>query len=109
MRFLFSVIHDSSGTATSDEMAAIGAFNDELEANGHLVFACGLADPSQAHVIDNRGEQAVITDGPLAVSKEFVVGFWIIDASDGDLALTLATEASKCCNRKVEVRQILGE
>ncbi len=33
--------------------------------------------------------------------------FWIIEAFDLDVALKLATEGSKACNRKVEVRPFL--
>ena len=48
--------------------------------------------------------QSLITDGPFVESKEYLAGFWIIEAPDLDLALKLATEGSKACNRKVEVR-----
>jgi hypothetical protein len=33
--------------------------------------------------------------------------FWIIEAPDLDVALTLAAEGSKACDRKVEVRPFL--
>jgi hypothetical protein len=107
MQYLVSVIHDKSGSATPTEQAAINAFNDRLEAEGNWVFAAGLASPSMATVIDNRGGEAVFTDGPFLESKEFLAGFWIIEAPDLDVALKLAAEGSKHCNRKVEVRPIL--
>jgi hypothetical protein len=43
----------------------------------------------------------VFTDGPFLESKEYLAGFWIIEAADLDVALKLATEGSKACNRKV--------
>ena len=82
-------------------------FNDRLRAAGHWVFAGGLGVPDHATVIDNRGGEPVITDGPFLESKEFLVGFWIIEAPDLDVALQLASEGSKACNRKVEVRPLL--
>jgi hypothetical protein len=109
MQYLVSVVHDSSDLATSDEQNAIDVFNDRLQADGQWVFAAGLAAPSAATVIDNRGGEAVFTDGPFVESKEYLAGFWIIDAPDLDVALTLATEGSKACNRKVEVRPLLDE
>jgi hypothetical protein len=109
MLYLVSVIDDKTGSATSTEMAAIDAFNERLEAEGHWVFAGGLASPSAATVIDNRGGEAVFTDGPYVESKEYLAGLWIIKAPDLDVALKLAAEGSKCCNRKVEVRPFLGE
>jgi hypothetical protein len=105
--YLFSVIDDTTGSATGDEMAAIDAFNEELRAEGHWVFAGGLSTPGNSTVIDNRNGEAVFTDGPYVESKEYVAGFWIIEAPDLDVALKLATEGSKHCNRKVEVRPFL--
>ncbi len=107
MQYLVSVIHDGPDLATPDEMAAIDAFNDRLVAEGHWVFAGGLAAPSSATVIDNRGEEAMFSDGPFLESKEYLAGFWIMEAADLDVALRLAAEGSKACNRKVEVRPIL--
>jgi hypothetical protein len=107
MQYLVSVIHDAASLATSDEMAAVDVFNDRLQAEGHWVFAGGLAAPSSATVIDNRGEEPMFSDGPFLESKEYLAGFWIMEAADLDVALKLATEGSKVCNRKIEVRPIL--
>ena len=107
MQYLVSVINDTADLATPDEQAAIDVFNERLIAEGHWVFAGGLAAPSSATVIDNRGEEAMFTDGPFLESKEYLIGFWIIEAVDLDVALKLAAEGSKACNRKVEVRPFL--
>jgi len=107
MQYMVSVIFDTAGLATPDEQAAIDVFNDRLQAEGHWVFAGGLAAPSSATVVDNRGEEAMFSDGPFLESKEYLAGFWVIEAADLDVALKLATEGSKACNRKVEVRPFL--
>jgi hypothetical protein len=107
MQYLVSVINDTTDLATPAEMAAIDAFNERLDAEGHWVFGAGLAGPSSATVIDNRGEEAMFTDGPFLESKEYLVGFWIMEAPDLDVMLKLAAEGSKACNRKLEVRPIL--
>src|SRR5215831_14322246 len=107
MQYLVSVIDDTAGLATPDEEAAIDVFNEGLKAGGHWVFAGGLAAPSSATVIDNRGEEAMVTDGPFVESKEYLAGFWIMEAADLDVALKLAAKGSKACNRKVEVRPFL--
>ena len=107
MQYLFSVIDDKTNSGTPDEMAAIDTFNEGLVAGGHWVFAGGLASPSTATVIDNRGGEALFTDGPFVETKEYVAGFWIIQAPDLDVALKLATDGSKACNRRVEVRPFL--
>jgi hypothetical protein len=107
MQYLVSVIDDTAGRATPEEDAAIDVFNARLQAEGHWVFAGGLAAPSSATVVDNRGEEAIFTDGPFVESKEYLAGFWIMDAPDLDVALKLAAEGSKACNRKIEVRPFL--
>jgi hypothetical protein len=104
MRYLFSVIHDSDSLATEEEMAAIDVFNERLQAGGNWVFAGGLGMPASATVIDNRGSETLFTDGPFVESKEYLAGFWIIEAADLDVALKLASAGSRACNRKVEVR-----
>jgi hypothetical protein len=107
MQYLVSVIDDTKGLATPEEDAAIDVFNERLQAEGHWVFAAGLGSPSTATVIDNRGGEAMFTDGPFLESKEYLAGFWIMEAADLDVALELAAEGSKACNRKIEVRPIL--
>jgi hypothetical protein len=107
MQYLVSVIDDTAGLASPDEMAAIDVFNDRLKAESHWVFAGGLGSPSSATVIDNRGGEAMFTDGPFLESKEYLAGFWIIEAADLDVALNLAADGSKACNRKIEVRPFL--
>jgi hypothetical protein len=109
MKYLVSVIDEQTGTATPDEMAAIDVFNERLQAEGHWVFAGGLAEPAAATVIDSRGGQPMFSDGPYLESKEYIVGLWIWEADDLDVALRLAAEGSKACNRKLEVRPFQGE
>ena len=107
MQYLLSVIHDSASLATESEMAAIDDFNDGLQAEGQWVFAGGLGFPTTATVVDHRDGEASFTDGPFVESKEYLAGFWIITAPDLDAALEVASEGSKACNRKVEVRPFL--
>jgi hypothetical protein len=108
MQYLVSVTDDNSDSASSTEAAAIDAFNDRLQAEGHWVFAGGLESPSTATVIDNRNGEAIFTDGPLLESKQHVAGFWVIDAPNLGVALKLAAEGSRHCNRKVELRPFLS-
>jgi hypothetical protein len=111
MHYLVSVIDTTtgpSGSATDEEMADIAVFNDGLKASGTWVFAGGLAAPDTATVIDNRGDAPLFTDGPFVETKEYLSGFWVIEAPDLDVALKVSAEASKACHRKVEVRPFLG-
>ena len=107
MQYLVSVIDDTGDRATPDEDAAIDVFNDRLRAEGHWVFVGGLGAPDAATVVDNRGNEAMFSDGPFLESKEYLAGVWVWEAPDLDVVLALATEASKVCDRKIEVRPFL--
>ncbi|WP_232821793.1 YciI family protein [Desertihabitans aurantiacus] len=116
MQYLMTVVEeflpgglreDPAGSATSSEAAAIDAFDDRLRAGGYWVFAGGLDAPGTATVVDRRGEDTVVTDGPFLESKEHLGGFWVIEAPDLDVALGLAAEASRACRRRIEVRPFL--
>jgi hypothetical protein len=108
-QYMISVLVSDTATvtATPEEDAAIDVFNEQLVTKGHWVFAGGLAAPGTATVVDGREGEAVFTDGPYVESKEYIVGLWIIEAPDLDVALQLAAQGSKSCNRRVELRPLL--
>jgi len=108
-QYVMSVLDETAGRATEAEDAAIDVFNEQLRSDGQWVFAAGLAEPSTATVVDSRGGEPIFTDGPYLESKEHIAGFWIVEAADLDVALRLAAQGSKSCNRRVELRPILSE
>ena len=108
MHYLLSVVDDSTNPGPADEPGAVDAFNQKLQDEGHWVFGGGLERPDASTVVDARTGETAITDGPFVESKEYLAGFWVIEAADLDVALKLAAEGSKACNRRVEVRPFLG-
>ena len=106
MKFIIFVIDDANGTANQGEMSAINAFNDKLKANGQWIFAWGLHGPEAATVIDNRNDANLSTGKPLFDAAENFSGFWLIQAENPEIAKELAFQASKACNRKVELRPL---
>lgn len=108
MKFIIFVIDDKSNSGTPAEMDAINTFNDGLRANNQWIFAGGLADPTTASVIDNRSGAGIETGAPLFGATENFSGFWLIEADSHETAKILAFEGSLACNRKVELRPLLG-
>ena len=108
MRFIIFVIDDQNEKASGNEMAAIDAFNEMLQANGHWITAAGINHGDAATVLDNRDGAGIVTPGSLYNEIEHYSGFWLINAADKDEALALAAAGSKACNRKVELRPYLG-
>ena len=99
--------------ASEEEMeqafADTGKFNERLQAEGAWVFAGGLMPRDTATTVDATGDQPVVTDGPFGESKEYLGGFWVIEAPDLDAALEWAKAGSKACRGTVEVRPFQGE
>jgi hypothetical protein len=107
--YMISVWHvEGEAEPTAEEMQQIfkdvDAFNTKVK--DIMVFGCGLHTPDTATVVDGRGADVVVTDGPFAEAKEHVGGFWILQAPDLDAALKLGAEASAACHGKVEVRPL---
>ena len=108
MQYLISVIDDGTGLATTDRgwpPSTCSTTGSRPRATGSSPAAS--ARPTRPPSSTTGGGEAVFTDGPFVESKEYLAGFWIIEAPDLDVALELAAEGSKACNRKVEVRPFL--
>jgi hypothetical protein len=60
-------------------------------------------------VVQSRGGEILVTDGPFAESKEQLGGFWVLRAEDLDAALELAKRATVACRGPVEVRPFQDE
>lgn len=109
MRFIIFVIDRADNSGSGDEMVAIDAFNEMLEANGHWIYAAGIGAPGSATQIDNRNGLGRVASGSLSEGVEHYSGFWLIKADSPEQALDLAKQGSKACNRKVELRPFLGQ
>ena len=104
---------EAQAQMTMEEMQpifeAVNVFNEKLRAEGAWVFAGGLQPIESTTTVDNTGPEPVITDGPFVESKEWIGGFWVIEAPDLDAALRWAAEGSKACAGRVEVRPFQDE
>ena len=108
-QYMFSVHHDAdeempTGDDAQRMFTQVDAFNQKVTDAGIWVFAGGLEPIETTTTVDATGSEPIITDGPYAEAKEWIGGFWILEAPDLDAALELATEASAACGGRVEVR-----
>ena len=87
----------------------VAVLNEELQSAGSWVFGGGLFPSDVATVVDGRGAETVVTDGPFGESKEHLGGFWILKLPDLDAALEIAARASAACLSPVEVRPFQEE
>ena len=113
-QYMISVNHtgpypDPTTPESQAMFEATGKFNDKLVETGKWVFGGGLEPLETSTAVDGRGDEAIVTDGVFAESKEYLGGFWVVEAADLDEALKLAAEGSKACGQAVVVRPFQGE
>ncbi len=116
-QYFLSLPHDSAEEPTMASMdpeelqavfAAVEAFNTALKEAGAWVFAGGLNPPSTATTVDNTGDTPLLTDGPFVEAKEYLGGFWVIEAKDDDAAIEWTKQASRALQSRIEVRALQG-
>jgi hypothetical protein len=95
---------------TTEMMAAMGRFNDELRKAGVMVTCDGLTPSSQGKRIAFNGPGRIVMDGPFAETKELIAGFWIWDVKDMDEAVAWV---KRCPNpmpgpSEIEIRPFYG-
>jgi len=112
-QYLLSVYHPEGDIPAPDVVEKINrdvtALNAELQSAGAWVFAGGLFPSSTATVLQVRGGDILVTDGPFAEGKEHIGGFWVIRAADLDAALEWGEKATRACTVPVEVRPLREE
>jgi len=85
-------------------MEQLSVINEEIKSAGGWVFTGGLHPPSTATVLRMDGGKVATTDGPFAEGKEHIGGFWIVDVSDLDAALKIASRILRVTTLPMEVR-----
>jgi hypothetical protein len=86
-------------------IAFMHSFNADLEKNGQLVEARGLADPTAAKTVSLVDGQVVVTDGPFAEAKESLAGYWVLEVEGEQQAIERAGEVVVWAQR-VELREV---
>jgi hypothetical protein len=94
-------------------MAVLTGLSRELTKSGEFVATQALAAPHEAKMVRGWKEDMPITDGIFPESKEFLLGYWIIDVATPERAYEIAGRISAApgpggtpTNMPIEVRQL---
>jgi hypothetical protein len=71
-------------------MAVLGRINKELTESGEFVATQGLAGPNEAKLVRGGKNGMPVTDGIFPESKEFLLGYWVIDVPTPERAHAIA-------------------
>ena len=93
-------------------MAVLGRINKELTESGEFLATQGLAGPDEAKVVRGEKNGMPVTDGIFPESKEFLLGYWIVDVATPERACAIAARISAApgpggtpTNMSIEVRR----
>jgi hypothetical protein len=91
------------------EMPLWDEVNASLREAGVWVASAPLHGVASATTVRVRGDEAVLTDGPFAMTKEVLAGYYVLDCGDLDEAIKHATRLPWARYGSVEVRPILTD
>jgi hypothetical protein len=110
MRFMMLVKANADSEAgalpSSEAIAEMGRYNDQLINAGVLLAAEGLQSSAKGHRVKFTKGKQVVTDGPFSETKELLAGFWLIDVKSRQEALAWAKKIPFQDGEEVEVRQV---
>jgi hypothetical protein len=114
MRFMMIVkaSKESEAGVMPDEklIAAMTAYNEELQQAGALVDLTGLQPSSKGARIRYSGSKRTVVDGPFSETKELIAGYWVIKAASLAEAVEWAKRApnphGEGADAQIEVRQL---
>jgi hypothetical protein len=96
-------------------MAVIMNISKELSESGEFVATEGLAGPDEAKSVRGERDGLPVTDGVFPETKEFLLGYWIVDVETSERACAIAGRISAApgpggapTNMPIEVRQIMN-
>jgi len=96
-----------AGELPSTEMlAAMGKFNEELVKAGVMLAGEGLQASSKGKRIRFDGSKRTVIDGPFAETKELIAGFWLWQVRSMDEAVEWLKRAPFEDGAEVEIRQV---
>jgi hypothetical protein len=82
---------------------------EELAARGALLANGRLHPAETATTVRVADGETELTDGPFAVTKEILGGYWLVDLPDLDEAVKVAAKLPIARYGKVEVRPLMTE
>jgi hypothetical protein len=110
MRFMILVKADKNSEAgilpSTELLAAMGKFNEELIKAGVMLAGEGLQASSKGARVRFSGSKRTVVDGPFAETKELVAGFWLWQVRSKEEAIEWVKRAPMPDGSEIEIRQV---
>ncbi|MGA7525407.1 MAG: YciI family protein [Acidobacteriaceae bacterium] len=96
-------------------MQVLGNVIRDLTETGEFVATSRLAEPKEAKVVRGEKNGLPVTDGVFPESKEFLLGYWVVDVATPECAYAIAGRISAApgpggvpTNMPIEVRPFVN-
>jgi hypothetical protein len=83
---------DPADEESNEEIRAVEAWDAEMRARGVLVGGGFLRPTSSATTVKVRDGDVLVSDGPFAETKEQIAGFAVLECTDLDEAIEVASK-----------------
>ncbi|HTZ56811.1 MAG TPA: YciI family protein [Acidobacteriaceae bacterium] len=123
MKYILLMSSTNAGIATyntwaqsdrDSHMQKLGSIVKELVDSGEFVATQPLSGPAEAKVVRGEKNGLPVTDGVFPESKEFLLGYWVVDVATPERAYAVAGRISAApgpggipTNMAIEVRQLV--
>jgi hypothetical protein len=112
MRFMVMVKANEDTEAgvmpSEEELAAMGAFNEQLVQAGIMLAGDGLHPSSRGARVHFSGDKRTVVDGPFTEAKELIAGYWIIEVKSLEEAIEWVKRVPNPtgAESQIEIRQV---
>jgi hypothetical protein len=110
MRFMVIVKASKESEAgempSTELLAAMGKYNEELVKAGVMLAGDGLHPTSNGVRVRFDGKKRTVIDGPFSETKELIAGFWMWQVKSRDEAIEWLKRAPYDGGTEIEVRQV---
>jgi hypothetical protein len=91
---------------STELLAAMGKYNEELANAGVLLAGEGLQPSSKGARVKFSGNQRIVVDGPFAETKELLAGFWLWQVKSKEEAIEWVKRCPMSDGAEIEIRQV---
>lgn len=98
-----SVASEAGEMPSTELLAAMGAYNEELVKAGIMLAGEGLQPTSKGKRVRFEGPHRTVIDGPFTETKELIAGYWLWEVASMDEAVAWL---KKCPNPHAETTEV---
>lgn len=99
-------VEGARGPSEGASLEGHRAVQAEAASRGHLHAVARLDEPSTARTVSVQASGHEVTDGPFMESKEWLVGFYLVDCDDAAQAVARARQICAEPGHVIEVRPV---